>query len=305
MTTAFVLSGGGSLGAVQVGMLRALGELGVVPDVLVGTSAGAINAAFVGGHGMSAEALRELAGLWRWLRRRDVFALRPLRGVLAAAGVRPSLFTAEPLRRLVRANLGYRDLLDAQVELHLVTTDLLSGQEVLLSSGDAASAVVASAAIPGVFPPVCRQGRVLVDGGIAEHTAIRHAIDRGADEVYLLPAGYPCALQAAPATAVGVALQALTLLSQQQLIGEVARYAGPAKLKVLPPLCPLKVSAADFSHADELIIRAHKATGSWLDSGGPDLPTPQRFLSMHDHNQAAASATTRADQTPMELQPDR
>ena len=146
---------------------------------------------------------------------------------------------------------------------------------------------------------------MLVDGGIAEHTAIRHAIDRGADEVYLLPAGYPCALQAAPATAVGVALQALTLLSQQQLIGEVARYAGPAKLKVLPPLCPLKVSAADFSHADELIIRAHKATGSWLDSGGPDLPTPQRFLSMHDHNQAAASATTRADQTPMELQPDR
>ncbi|HEY8621203.1 MAG TPA: patatin-like phospholipase family protein [Dermatophilaceae bacterium] len=305
MTTAFVLSGGGSLGAVQVGMLRALGERGVVPDVLVGTSAGAINAAFVGGHGMSAEALRELAGLWRSLRRRDVFALRPLHGVLAAAGVRPSLFTAEPLRRLVRANLGYRDLLDAQVELHLVTTDLLSGQEVLLSSGDAASAVVASAAIPGVFPPVCRQGRVLVDGGIAEHTAIRHAIDRGADEVYLLPAGYPCALQAAPATAVGVALQALTLLSQQQLIGEVARYAGPAKLKVLPPLCPLKVSAADFSHADELIIRAHKATGSWLDSGGPDLPTPQRFLSMHDHNQAAASATTRADQTPMELQPDR
>ena len=305
MTTAFVLSGGGSLGAVQVGMLRALGERGVVPDVLVGTSAGAINAAFVGGHGMSAEALRELAGLWRSLRRRDVFALRPLRGVLAAAGVRPSLFTAEPLRRLVRANLGYRDLLDAQVELHLVTTDLLSGQEVLLSSGDAASAVVASAAIPGVFPPVCRQGRVLVDGGIAEHTAIRHAIDRGADEVYLLPAGYPCALQAAPATAVGVALQALTLLSQQQLIGEVARYAGPAKLKVLPPLCPLKVSAADFSHADELIIRAHKATGSWLDSGGPDLPTPQRFLSMHDHNQAAASATTRSDQTPMELQPDR
>jgi len=305
MTTAFVLSGGGSLGAVQVGMLRALGERGVVPDVLVGTSAGAINAAFVGGHGMSAEALRELAGLWRSLRRRDVFALRPLRGVLAAAGVRPSLFTAEPLRRLVRANLGYRDLLDAQVELHLVTTDLLSGQEVLLSSGDAASAVVASAAIPGVFPPVCRQGRVLVGGGIAQHTARRHAIDRGADEVYLLPAGYPCALQAAPATAVGVALQALTLLSQQQLIGEVARYAGPAKLKVLPPLCPLKVSAADFSHADELIIRAHKATGSWLDSGGPDLPTPQRFLSMHDHNQATASATTRADQTPMELQPDR
>ena len=225
MTTAFVLSGGGSLGAVQVGMLQALGERGVVPDLLVGTSAGAINAAFVGGHGMGAAALLELAGLWRSLRRRDVFALRPLHGVLAVAGVRPSLFSAEPLRRLVGANLGYRDLLDAGVELHLVTTDLSSGQEVMLSSGDAASAVVASAAIPGVFPPVCRAGRLLVDGGIAEHTAIRHAIDRGADEVYLLPTGFPCALVAAPTTAVGVALQALTLLSQQQLIGEVARYS--------------------------------------------------------------------------------
>jgi len=284
MTTAFVLSGGGSLGAVQVGMLQALGERGVEPDLLVGTSAGAINAAFVGGHGMSGDALGELAGLWRSMRRRDLLALRPLHGVLAAAGVRSSLFSAEPLRRLIQANLGYRDLLEARIELHLVTTDLSSGHEVMLSSGDAASAVVASAAIPGVFPPVCREGRVLIDGGIAEHTAIRHAIDRGADEVYLLPTGFPCALKAVPSTAVGVALQALTLLSQQQLIGEVARYNGPAKLKVLPPLCPLKVSAADFSHADELITRAKKATGSWLDEGGPDLPMPQRFLSMHDHD---------------------
>ena len=93
-----------------------------------------------------------------------------------------------------------------------------------------------------------------------------------------------CELREPPTTAVGVALDAITLLSQQQLIGEVARYAGPARLRVLPPLCPLAVSAADFSHADELIARARKATGSWLDEGGPDLPKPERFLSMHDHN---------------------
>ena len=111
MTTALVLSGGGSLGAVQVGMLQALGERGVAPDLLVGTSAGAINAAFVGGHGMGADALDELAGLSRSLR---------------------------------------------------------------------------------------REGRVLIDGGIAEHAAIRHALECGADEVYLLPTGFPCALTAAP-----------------------------------------------------------------------------------------------------------
>ena len=156
MTTAFVLSGGGSLGAVQVGMLGALSERGVEPDLLVGTSAGAINAAFVGGHGMGAEALEELAGLWRSMRRKNLFALRPLHGVLAVVGVRSSLFSAEPLKSLVEANLGYRDLLEASIELHLVTTDLSSGHGVMLSSGDAVSAVVASAAIPGVFPPVYR-----------------------------------------------------------------------------------------------------------------------------------------------------
>src|SRR6186997_1907297 len=105
MTTAFVLSGGGSLGAVQVGMLQALGERGVQPDLLIGTSAGAINAAFVAGHGMGVDALLELAGLWKSLSRRDIFSIRPLRGLLAVAGLRPSLFAAERLHHLVEANL--------------------------------------------------------------------------------------------------------------------------------------------------------------------------------------------------------
>ena len=73
------------------------------------------------------------------------------------------------------------------------------------------------------------------------------------------------------------------LLSQQQILSEVSRHTGPARLKVLPPLCPLSVSAADFAHAPELIARAHEATGSWLDAGGPDLPEPQQFLALHGH----------------------
>jgi len=72
-------------------------------------------------------------------------------------------------------------------------------------------------------------------------------------------------------------------LSQQQINSEVDRHIGPARLKVLPPLCPLSVSPADFGHASELIARAHEATGSWIDAGGPDLPEPQQFLAMHGH----------------------
>src|SRR5690606_15787868 len=101
MTTAFVLSGGGSLGAVQVGMLQALADRDLRPDLLVGTSAGALNAAFVAGHGFDHRTLDRLAGVWRRLRRRDVFPFAPHRQLLALAGARPSLCRADGLRRLV------------------------------------------------------------------------------------------------------------------------------------------------------------------------------------------------------------
>ena len=283
MTTAFVLSGGGSLGAVQVGMLQALGERGVTPDLLVGSSAGALNAAFVAGHGTGRAALEELGGLWRSLRRRDVFLLRPVQGVLALAGRRTSLFSADPLRRLVEAtNLGYDDLLEARIALHLIGTDLGSGREVLLSRGSAVSAVLASAAIPGVFPPVPHQGRLLVDGCITQHTAIRHAVELGADVVYLLPTGYPCALPAVPRSAVGTALQALTLLSQQQLVGEVSRHTGPGPAQGAPAAVPpqrLRGRLRPGGPADHASTRGRRVLdrrrrpGS---AGAPAVPRPPR-----------------------------
>src|SRR3954447_15125087 len=73
------------------------------------------------------------------------------------------------------------------------------------------------------------------------------------------------------------------MLIEQRLILEVAAFPGHAELKVLPPLCPLAVSSADFGHAGELVERAHGATGHWLDSGGPALRAPERFLSLHHH----------------------
>lgn len=281
MTTAFVLSGGGSLGAVQVGMLQALSQREVHPDLLIGTSAGAINAGYVAGHGTGRQALEELATIWRGLRRQNVFPLDPLRHLLALAGSRPSLCSDRNLRRLIETNLPYRELQDASIEVHIVTTDLLSGREVLLSTGDAVSAVLASASIPGIFPAVQREGLTLVDGGVANNAAISQAVALGADEVYVLPAGFACALQRAPSTAIGAAVQALTLLIEQRLVIDVAQFAGNAQLKVLPPLCPLSVSSVDFSHAGELIVRARDATGDWLDSGSVALPAPQRFLSLH------------------------
>lgn len=289
MTTAFVLSGGGSLGAVQVGMLQALAERDVHPDLLIGTSAGAINAAYVAGHGTGRQALDRLAATWRGLRRQDVFPFDPVHHLLALVGSRPSLCSNHNLHNLIEKHLPYRNLEDAAIPVHIVTTNLLSGQEVVLSTGDAVSAVLASASIPGVLPAVQREGLTLVDGGVANNAALSQAVAVGADEIYVLPTGFACALQQPPTSAVSTAVQALTLLIEQRLIIDVAQFAGRARIRVLPPLCPLAVSSADFSHAAELIDRAHAATSNWLDTGGPSLPAPERFLSLHHHRPDVAS----------------
>ena len=283
MTTAFVLSGGGSLGAVQVGMLQALTERQVSPDLLVGTSAGALNAAFIAGRGTGHAALRELADSWASVHRRDIFRLQPMRHLLGFAGTRQSLCSEDGLRRLIERHLTFSRLEDASIPVHIVTTSLLSGEEVLLSHGDALNAVLASAAIPGVFPPVSRNGQILVDGGLADNAAISQAVALGADRVFVLPTGYACALTEPPSRPLGVALQALGLLIQQRLINDVEFYADRVELIVLPPLCPLDVSPADFSQARQLIDRARAVAGIWLDGGNPSPRHPERLLSLHDH----------------------
>jgi len=283
MTTAFVLSGGGSLGAVQVGMLQALAERRIEPDLLVGTSAGALNAVFVAAYGAGREALDRLAGIWAGLRRDDVFPVRAPRMVLALAGARDSLCGDDGLDRLVRRHVGFARLEDAPIPVHLVATDLLSGDEVLLSDGDVRTAVLASSAVPAVLPPVRRNGRTLVDGALADNAAISPAVALGADRVYVLPTGYACALPSPPTRPLAVAVQSLGLLVQQRLVRDVAAYAERVDLVVLPPLCPLRISAVDFGHAGELLGRAHASAAAWLDSGAAALPHPERILGLHGH----------------------
>jgi NTE family protein len=287
--TAFVLSGGGSLGAVQVGMLQAVADHGFVPDLLVGSSAGALNAAFVADPGFRPEALDRLAGVWKRLRRQDVFPFAPHRQLLALAGARPSLCTPDHLRRLVEEHLTIDRLEEAAIPLHIVTTDVLSGTEVTLSRGPAVDAVLASAAIPGVFPTVDLDGHALFDGGVADNTPISAAVALGADRVVVLPAGVACALGAAPRSAIATAVHALTLLIEQRLALDVATYHDRVELIVLPPLCPLAVSSTDFRSAAVLIERARASSSDWLAAGNHRLPHPERFLSLHHHHHATGA----------------
>lgn len=262
---AFVLSGGGSIGAVQVGMLCALYERGIAPDLIVAASAGAFNGAFIASRPATADTAEALAAVWSGLHRGALFPLNPLTGPLGALGVRDHLIGSRGLELLLRGGLEFDHLQDAAIPLHLIATDLLSGQERRLSTGDTISAVLASAALPGVLPPVRRDGRVLVDGGVTNNTPLSHAIELGARTVYVLSTGYACALKKAPRGAIGIATQALSLLIQQRIVLDIQRVPEAVRLIVLQPLCPLDVAPTDFSHATELITRSRARTHDYLD----------------------------------------
>lgn len=266
--TAFVLAGGGSFGAVQVGMLQALLAHEVAPDLIVGSSVGAINGAYLAGD-PTPEGVKRLAAIWRGLRRRDVFPLG-WRSLIGLLGRRNFMVQADGLRRLLEANLPFRDLERAAVPLHVVATDVLGGATVRLSSGPAVEAVLASCAIPAAFPPVRIDGRHLMDGAVASNTPVRSAIELGATRLIVLPTGYACALDAPPTRAIAIMLHAITLLTAHQLVADLEHYGAQAQIVTVPPLCPLSVSPYDFSRAGELIDKAAAQTQRWLDQGGVD-----------------------------------
>jgi len=286
MTTAFVLSGGASLGAVQVGMLRALVEEGIEPDLLVGTSAGALNAAFVAGHGVTPSGVDALAKVWTGLRSRTLFPVDPVRALSALAGRGSALCSDRGLCRLLEEHLTFERLEDAPVPLVVVATDLLTGNEVSLSSGDAEQAILASCALPAVFPPVPYGDTVLVDGGLANNTAVSEAVRAGASTIYVLPSGYSCALARPPRTPVAAAAHALAILTHQRLVADIAMYEGAVDLVVLPPPCPLRVSVLNFGRAAELMRAAHTSAVDALAVDHGRRQHPELSIAMHTHDRA-------------------
>ncbi len=280
---AFALSGGGSLGAVQVGMVAALYERGIAPDLLVGTSAGAINAGFLASRPATVATADELAEIWRGLTRADVFPVQAVRGLLGFVGRRPYLVPNTGLRALLREHLGLRRLEDARIPITVIATDLLSGREVELSRGPAAEAILASSAIPGVFPPIRWDRMELVDGAISNNTPLAPALQSGAKRIYVLPTGSACGLTEAPASAIGVLMHSVSLLVMRRLILEIERFGESRELIVLPPPCPLTTQAVDFGDSDELIKRGRRDTHRYLDALDRGEAEAPLHLTMHNH----------------------
>lgn len=278
--TAFVFTGGGSLGAIQVGMLRVLMAAGVHPDFVVGASVGAINASYFASV-PTPEGVAKLERIWTGLRRSDIF---PFTFTSAIRLLRHPGNLVDPggLRNIIELNLPFARLENTQIPLHIMATNL-QGLGVRLSTGPAVEAILASTAIPGIFPPVEIEGAPLIDGAVAANTPMRLAVALGASRVIILPTGYACALKEPPKSAVGKALHAITLMINWQLMHELEHIAPDIQVHLVPTLCPLAVSPFDFSSSRELIERAARSSHKWIEDGGLTRPARPEELAPHRH----------------------
>ena len=254
--------------------------------MVVGSSVGAINGAYFAGD-PTREGVAKLVQLWRGMRRNDVFPVS-WRTLLTFAWRRDFLIGQDGLRRLVDGNLPYRNLEEAQLPVHVVATDFLSGGSIVLSEGSAVDAIVASAAIPAAFSPVHVNDLYLCDGAVTSNTPVRVAVARGATRLIVMPTGYACALERPPRGAVASALHALTLLIARQLVAEIEGLDQSINVVIVPPLCPLTGSPYNFSQTSELIDRSCENTLRWIADGGLERHEVPHELKAHRHHPSLA-----------------
>jgi NTE family protein len=323
---AFVLWGAGSLGAAQVGMLRALASRGVQADIVVGASIGALNAAYYAAQ-PNADAVEELAELWLTVGRHDVYPLsptemirawttdlpwHPVRGVMRAVGALNYAFPVKPLS-LEAVATGRRNYLfdndrlaefltralpvdridDTKVRLAVLTADARNGDPVVLDRGDLVPGLLASSAIPGLYPTVPIGGRNLMDGGLANDTALDVAVDRGATDVYLLSPGFSRQLPTQPSTVIAMMLHAYNLLSEQRMATSIARTGRRVRLHLLAPSVPDDVLPIDFRQTADLITKATEEAGRMLEEDHRnDLRDAAARQSPHHHAKVQSGRLT-------------
>jgi NTE family protein len=264
--TAFVLAGRASLGPLQAWMLRALHERGIEPDMLVGTAAGALNAAYIASRPRTVQTAKKLARVWRGLHRDDASPIHSPTLIGGLANHHDHLVPDRPLGQLISRHPQIARLDHASVPLHLVAFDLLIGEQARLSEHPAREAALAAASIPGVLPPVRSGQRLQVDGGVVNNTPISHAVELGAERAYVLPTGDPTSrrLPVAQRGALDMTGHASALLTDARLGADLALYTSDAELIVLPAANPGHTRPTEFNHADRLIGAAFRAARNVL-----------------------------------------
>ncbi|QEE15233.1 patatin-like phospholipase family protein [Promethearchaeum syntrophicum] len=280
---AFVFSGGSSFGSMEVGMLKALTEYGITADFVVGTSVGALNATYYAYH-PNLEGVQKLEKIWHSIKSKDIFPVSPFKSILRIIKKENYLINSNGLEKLLIDVLPCNNLEDTKIPVHVVTTDVLTGEEVVFSSGNAVQRLLASAAIPVTYPSVEIGKHLLIDGGVLNNTPISTAVRFGATKVIVLPTGYTCDRREEPSSLIEMILTSYSYMQHQKLATDIEFYKEKTKLKVIPPLCPISVSPKDFSKSKELIERAYESTQKWLKTGNLESDEVPQLMKFHSHN---------------------
>ena len=260
----FVLGGGGSLGAIQVGMLRALRQHGITPHLVTGTSVGSVNGALVALD--PDHAADRLAVIWSRMTRAVVFPGGPLAQLRTLRRHRNHLFPNDGLAAIVTDALGpAADFADLALPFGTVAVDAVTGLPVLLDSGPLVPAILASSAIPGIYPPVRLGDRVLYDGGVLANVPIRQALAMGAKSLVVLDCAFPGHLPDVPDTMAETLLFWATLGMRNQAVLEAELAAREVPVLYLPGPSVRAMTPLDFNHTPELVTDAHEAASAFLD----------------------------------------
>jgi NTE family protein len=267
--TAFVLGGGGLLGAVEVGMLRALFEAGIRPDLLLGTSVGALNGAIVAAH-PGDDVVDRLIGLWRSaVGSKEVYGDNAVRQVTRAVRTGTHLYSSRPLRERLAQELGERTFTDLEVEFQCCAASIERAAEHWFTQGRVVDAVVASAAVPGLLRPAVVDGEHYLDGGIVNSIPVGRAVECGATTVYVLQVGRVDRPLTPPRRPWEVARVSFEIARRHRFHREMAALPDEVTAHVLPTGSTLPgddglLSYRDFSQVTRRIDAAYDACVKYL-----------------------------------------
>ena len=265
---AFVLGGGGHNGAYEVGMLRALFEHGIKPNVVVGTSVGAMNGAAVAAN-PTLETVERLRKVWLTLNEDQIFGGSILAGAANLVRTRTSLHSNASLRSMIEQLLPVTTFEDLKVPFQCVAASIERAAEHWFHEGPLVTAILASAAVPGVLPPVEIDGEHFVDGGIVNSIPISRAVELGAKEIYVLQVGRVETRLVPPKTPVQVALVAFEIARRHRFARDLATLPKGVTAHVLPSGEPQRPSLRQLNYRDFKAVagriqRAHRAAAEYL-----------------------------------------
>lgn len=280
---ALVLGGGGHLGAAEVGMLRALIEHDVRPDLIVGTSVGALNGAAFASN-PSLDTVNRLREVWLTLDADRIFGGSIFSVAANLVRTRTHMHSNRALRRLVDEILAVETFEDLAIPFQCVAASIERAAEHWFHEGPLTEAVLASAAVPGVLPPVEINGEHFVDGGIVNSIPISRAVDLGAKEIYVLQVGRIERPLTPPRTPVQVAFVAFEIARRHRFARDLATLPDGVTAHVLPTGEPKRATKSqlselnyrDFKAVARRIDQAHRAAGAYLsgasnpNAGAPD-----------------------------------